>query len=57
MSSRKAELVDLAARLLQHAGLPLLERHPRMRIDLRIAADVVKEHAAVLRTHEGDREE
>jgi hypothetical protein len=57
MSSREDELIDLAARLLQHAGLPLLQRHPRMQMDLKTAADVVKEHAAVLRAYEGDREE
>jgi hypothetical protein len=50
--SRDAELDALAARLLQYADSPLLERHRDMQDDLLAAARAVREHAAALRAHE-----
>jgi hypothetical protein len=50
--SRDVEMDVLAARLLQYADSPLLERHRDMQDDLLAAARVVRDHAAVLRARE-----
>jgi hypothetical protein len=49
--SRDAELDALAARLLQYADSPLLEQHQHIQLDLRVAADALEKHAAVLRAY------
>jgi hypothetical protein len=55
--SRDAQMDALAARLLQYADSPLLERHRDMQDDLLAAARAVRDHAAMLRTYEASRAE